>query len=103
CCRLDVAKTGPPELPGKTAKSSRKVGETVGDSGYEATRPDRRIGKPQPLAARPSGNPSTKSSSPGPIACEAKSASDARWLAGMAALATSGGAWMLMAATSWAG
>ena len=46
-----VQNTGPPELPGKTAKSSRKVGkDRIGVSGHEAMRPVRRIGNPAPLA-----------------------------------------------------
>ena len=53
--RCRATKTGPPELPGKTLKSSRKVGKALdGPSGNEATRPERRIGKPAALADRPS-------------------------------------------------
>jgi hypothetical protein len=61
------------------------------------------MGKPARLLDSPRGKPSAIISWPGCRPRAAKAASSASQFSGMAALANSAGAWMVMAAMSWVG
>src|SRR5215469_11174180 len=95
---------GPPELPGNTLRSSKKVGKVLeGASGNDATRPDLRIGKPAGFDEKPSGKPNASISSPGLTAYLVKVSSVASQVSGSATLATCGGGSTAMTATSRSG